>query len=126
MSKNKSSQKQITSYQASFSGPLPPPSVLRGYNNIEPGTADRIIKMAEKQLNHRIKLEAQIVESNIKNEKVGMFLAFFLTVFLMSFGAYMIMNDKEVAGYLAIFAPMIFHTGNYVYHKNLEQKDTTN
>ena len=41
---------QITQIQhASFSGPIPPPNILAGYNAIEPGLADRIMKMAEHQ-----------------------------------------------------------------------------
>jgi uncharacterized membrane protein len=33
---------------ASFQGPLPPPSILRGYDEITPGAAERIIAMAER------------------------------------------------------------------------------
>lgn len=32
-----------------FSGPLPAPDVLRGYDDILPGAAERIIRMAEKE-----------------------------------------------------------------------------
>ena len=32
-----------------FSGPLPAPEILRGYDNILPGAAERIIRMAEKE-----------------------------------------------------------------------------
>jgi uncharacterized membrane protein len=30
-----------------FAGPLPPPQILEKYNSIVPGSAERIIKMAE-------------------------------------------------------------------------------
>lgn len=36
-----------------FSGPLPPPEVLRGYNDVLPGAAERIFTMAEAQAEHR-------------------------------------------------------------------------
>jgi uncharacterized membrane protein len=42
---------------ASFSGPLPPPSILGKYNDILPNGAERIMKMAENQSTHRIELE---------------------------------------------------------------------
>ena len=32
-----------------FRGPLPPPEILHGYDDILPGAADRIIRMAEKE-----------------------------------------------------------------------------
>lgn len=36
-----------------FSGPLPPPQVLAQYESILPGSANRILSMAEKQSEHR-------------------------------------------------------------------------
>ena len=38
---------------ATFSGPLPPPALLQGYENIKPGFAERIVQMAEGEANHR-------------------------------------------------------------------------
>lgn len=43
--------------QIDFSGPLPPPEVLNGYENTLRGSADRIIRMAERQQNHHLRLE---------------------------------------------------------------------
>jgi len=40
-----------------YSGPLPPPKVLEYYNQIAPGAADRIISMAEKEQDHRHKID---------------------------------------------------------------------
>lgn len=39
-----------------YSGPIPPPEALARYEEIQPGAADRIIKMAEKQQEHRMSL----------------------------------------------------------------------
>jgi uncharacterized membrane protein len=107
-----------------FSGPIPPPSILAGYENTLPGSADRIITMAEKQLGHRQKLEEAVVASNIQNEKVGMWFAFTLTLLLMSFGVYLIVHDKSIGGYLAIFAPAVFHGSNYMHNRTREEKST--
>ncbi|HQH25465.1 MAG TPA: DUF2335 domain-containing protein [Bacteroidales bacterium] len=43
----------ISSYQA-YSGPVPAPEALEKYNQVIPDGADRIMKMAENQSNHRI------------------------------------------------------------------------
>nr|DAR22085.1 MAG TPA: putative membrane protein [Caudoviricetes sp.] len=48
--------------QQHFSGPIPPPEILSGYEQIHPGFADRIISMAEKQSAHRQGLEKIRVE----------------------------------------------------------------
>jgi len=42
---------------ASFSGPLPPPNVLAGYNDAVKDGAERLLKMTENQSNHRMKME---------------------------------------------------------------------
>ena len=39
---------------SSWRGPLPPPSALQSYEEVLEGSADRILKMAEKQTEHRI------------------------------------------------------------------------
>lgn len=47
---------------SSFRGPLPPPEILKGYESILPGASERILKMAEKQQDHRMYIEKTIVE----------------------------------------------------------------
>ncbi|EKD93233.1 MAG: hypothetical protein ACD_28C00200G0006 [uncultured bacterium] len=113
---------RMTEISTSFSGPLPPPNLLQGYENILFGAADRIISMAEKQANHRQDLEKSVTQSNISNERMGMWMAFTLTVSLMGFGAYLILNDKNTAGYFAVFGPVVFHAANYIYNKRREEK----
>ncbi len=56
----------------SFAGPLPPPQILEDYNRIVPGSANRILSMAEKQADHRRHLESQITSSDITNSRVGL------------------------------------------------------
>ncbi|MBS0204493.1 MAG: DUF2335 domain-containing protein [Planctomycetes bacterium] len=56
----------------SFAGPLPPPQILEDYNRIVPGSANRILSMAEKQADHRRRLETQITSSDITNSRVGL------------------------------------------------------
>lgn len=67
-------------YYSSFSGPLPPPKTLEGYEQILPGAADRIIKMAEQNANNRLNLDNKIVEADIKRSNKGQYLGFILSV----------------------------------------------
>ena len=105
---------------ASFSGPIPPPAILAGYENIHKGAADRIIKMAEDQLSHRHTIEKNVINSNIKNEGKGMLLTFILNIVLMVAGFILLLFDKSIAGYFAIFVPTVFNVGNYIYNKGRE------
>lgn len=54
------------------SGPLPAPRILDEYDHIVPGAADRIITMAEKQAEHRQKLEAEVVSAEVRNSRLGL------------------------------------------------------
>lgn len=50
----------------SYSGPIPPPAELQNYELIQPGFADRLISMAEKEQNNRLNLTRLQIESEIK------------------------------------------------------------
>lgn len=50
---------------ASFSGPLPPPRLLKEYEEASPGSADRIIRMAETEETHRQAIETRALEATI-------------------------------------------------------------
>lgn len=63
-----------------FSGPLPPPEDFAKYEERLPGSADRILKMAEKQMEHRIETERKIIGYKIKAGKTGQILGFVLVL----------------------------------------------
>src|ERR1022692_1359972 len=62
--------------QRSFSGPIPPPELLERYNQALPGTAERIIAMAESQHDHRQQLELKVVNANVAAQTRGTYLGF--------------------------------------------------
>lgn len=49
-------------------GPIPTPEILREYNEILPGLADRIMRMAENQAAHRQGLEGKMTTHNASRE----------------------------------------------------------
>lgn len=56
---------------ASFHGPLPHPSILRGYDEVSPGAAERIIVMAEKEQTHRHSWEQRALSAERWYSMVG-------------------------------------------------------
>jgi len=48
---------QVVGQTHLHAGPLPPPSTLQAYDQIHPGTAERIIRRWEQQTDHRHRLE---------------------------------------------------------------------
>ena len=59
------SQKQIAVTGVAYSGPVPDPNALEKYNQIVPGSADRLIKLAEGEAHHRREQEQKQLEANI-------------------------------------------------------------
>jgi uncharacterized membrane protein len=65
---------QVTA--SSFQGPIPPPDVLAGYETLLPGSANRILSMAESQTRHRQNLETKVTDHDIRNAERGLYAAF--------------------------------------------------
>jgi uncharacterized membrane protein len=55
-----------------YSGPLPPPAVLQRYDQVVPGAAERILRMAEGQSKHRQALESVVVRSGSRDSLPGL------------------------------------------------------
>lgn len=84
--------------QQHFSGPIPPPEILSGYEQIHPGFADRIISMAEKQSAHRQGLEKIRVESEIKDSRLGVIFAFLMGISCLIAAILISVFSKDNAG----------------------------
>lgn len=54
--------------ERSYSGPLPPPEDFAKYEQNLPGSMDRILKLTEKQVEHRIELENSEAKLDIRGQ----------------------------------------------------------
>lgn len=64
----------------SYSGPLPHPKILAGYEQALPGTADRIVTMAEKEQEHRHNAQNKMIQVESRDSVCGMVFAFILSI----------------------------------------------
>jgi len=96
--------------------------MIQKYEQVLSGSANRILKMAENQSTHRQKIENKVIDSNIANEKTGMFLSFVITAILIIGGGVLILLDKQIAGYLALFGTSGFQAANYTFRKYMEKE----
>ena len=81
-----------------YSGILPPPAMLEHYDKIVPGSAERLIKMAENQSQHRMKLESQVIHSDSRNSTIGVISALIITVGTLVLAGYAIKMGQTLAG----------------------------
>ncbi len=66
-----------------FSGPIAHPRHLREYEDILPGSADRIVSMAEDRNNHHIAMDQKMSDAEIADRKLGMIIGGSLFAFLV-------------------------------------------
>lgn len=78
---------------AAFSGPLPPPSMYGEYEGVFKGSAERILKMAEKEQDHRIAWESRALDESARETNRGQNYGLVIAVFCISGAVYLAMNE---------------------------------
>lgn len=107
--------KSVTAY----SGPIPPPESLEKYEQVVPGSAERILAMAEKEQEHRHKTE----DKQTSDYKSLIILSTIFTSFvaLAFVGAIIYAIYKKVDGYA--IALMIASVGCVVGYISIKRKN---
>jgi uncharacterized membrane protein len=90
-------QVQSISQQITYSGPLPTSSEFAQYDKTLPGAADRILALAEKQVETRLDNESAIVNATIEQSRRGQFMAFGISVLSLRALGLSIYFDKPTA-----------------------------
>lgn len=84
--------------QSEFSGPIPPPNMIKGYEEILPGAADRILTMAERQSAHRQDMERKIISTESRDSLLGIIFAFMLGIGCIAAAIVIVVLVPENAG----------------------------
>lgn len=103
MQVNQSEVKKVVAevIQGEFSGPIPPPSIIEGYERVVPGSADRIIKMAERQSLHRQQMEEKMIDAESRDSLLGVIFAFVLGISCIIAAVIMVYLVPQNAGAIA-------------------------
>lgn len=82
----------------SFSGPIPHPELLAGYERVQPGLAERIVSMAEKEQAAQLECDKAYVEGPIKATRRGQWMGFVIAIlFALASTALGILGKTAVA-----------------------------
>lgn len=106
-----------------FQGPLPHPTILKGYENILPGSANRIITMTERQQQHRMELEHAVIHSDILMERLGLAVYFVLAMILVVGGIWLASEGKQLTGLAIVGASITTLAGALVYAQRQRQQE---
>lgn len=93
---------QVVERQLSHSGPLPPPAQLRDYETVLPGLAERIVRLTEREQEHRHEIVNLAVRRSARLRDRGQVLGILALVLTLAFCVLLIQADRpEVAGAVA-------------------------
>ncbi len=107
----------------SFSGPLPHPDILRQFEQVAPGAAERIIKMAEDQSSHRRDLEKKVIESDISRSRWGQILGFVIAVTGLLVSAVIGIFGNPIAGTVMGTGTIALLVGVFMYGSRLRSEE---
>ena len=102
---------------ASFEGPLPPPSMYREYDRVLPGSADRILAMAEREQAHRVSIEGTALKASANDSKLGQYFGFSLALVCIVGGIYLAIQGQTVAAVALIVASAIGLAGRFLTNR---------
>lgn len=81
----------------SWGGPLPPPEMLRQYEQVVPGFGESLLEMAQRQEAHRQHLERIVVEGGSRRASQGLWVGAALSVILIVFAFILGLRHDQVA-----------------------------
>jgi len=93
-----------------FSGPLPPPELLRQYDEIVPGFAQTIVDQFVAQGDHRRELEKTVIFSDVTRANWGLIAGFTLALIGVVGSIYIMSTGKTTAGltaFIVSLAPLV-------------------
>jgi uncharacterized membrane protein len=91
-------KKRVVSRMFQYSGPVPPPELLRGYAEVYPDAPEKIFSLAENQQKHRQELEKEGLKKSYKYQLTGLTFGFLIALVLIVGALVLILMDKEILG----------------------------
>ena len=106
---------QLIALSALHVGPLPPAEELAKYERVLPGSADRIVAMAEKEQRHRHERQDIQVRAEARDSGRGVIFAFMLGLLAIVGGTLTAIFGSAVAGSLISLAGISSLVGTFIY-----------
>lgn len=129
---------EMKASRSAYSGPLPPPELLKQYDDILPGSAERIMKAFESESGHRHEMDGKLVDRYVADQsesasfrKRGQILGFILAlailltslgVILFSKQSYQAYSAAAVAGTTLVAMVVALITGRVPEKTTEEQR----
>lgn len=117
---------EVMEASSSHRGPLPTPAMLREYEAILPGLAERIVRLPEREQEHRHQTMETILRRDARLRDRGQVFGMLALVIVLAFCAYLAsIGAAKIAGAVAI-ALVIAVVGIFVTGRYLDAHSDTN
>ncbi len=104
------------------SGPLPDPETLAQYNGAITDGANRIMLMAEKQQEHRFKIETAVIKSQSNQSLLGQIFGLFIGLSGIASGTYLASIGESTVGGVIAGATVVSLVSIFVLGKKSQNK----
>jgi uncharacterized membrane protein len=113
--------------QQLYQGPLPHPDMLAKYETLYPGASKLLFDQFQEQGKHRMQLENRVIESNIKNSRLGQWMGFSICMVALLGGVILVCFGIRLEGIIAAVAGLavlvgVFVTGKFTGQKEIKAK----
>jgi len=105
----------VTHASVQISGPLPPPEAFRGYEDVVPGAADRILKMAEGEQVHRHQVETRQLRYTVSLAALGQVFALTIGLSGIVSGAVLALRGQNLNGLAFLVTSLATLVGVYIH-----------
>lgn len=106
----------------SHSGPLPDADTLIKYDSVIPDGADRIMKMAEVQQVHRMKMEDKVISSQSTQSKLGQIFGLIIGIVGIGSGTFLAAMGETTVGGIIAGGTVVSLVSVFVIGKNIQKE----
>ncbi|MDO6738310.1 DUF2335 domain-containing protein [Wenyingzhuangia sp. 2_MG-2023] len=107
--------------EKSHSGPLPDSESLIQYNSVIPEGADRIMKMAERQQEHRMSIEKRVISSQSQQSGLGQVFGLIIGIVGIASGTYLASIGATTVGGIIAGGTVVSLVSVFVIGKNTQK-----
>lgn len=108
--------------KTSWSGPLPPPAILQGYNDSIHDGAERIFRMAEGQSQYRMEMEKLVVQEEHHQVRTGQHFALVVALAFLFVSGTLIWYNHDVAGTVLGSIDLVALVSTFIFGKTQSRK----
>ncbi len=114
---------KVSSVGYAYSGPLPHPEIVRQYEALVPGAAERILTQFEQQSAHRREMERAVISSNSFSQRVGSISASVIGMMGVGGGVWLTYLGRSMEGLGTLLATLGSLVGAYLYSRREQEME---